>query len=100
RQRGLNDQVSLSTIHLSLTTEPVVEVDDSPNTFLDGLETRWNGLVGFVSVLLVVLGVLLPWLMVLAVITFAIIGAFRARRSYVKNRAQAGTPVPAPPPGS
>src|SRR5690606_34760267 len=44
RQRGLNDQVSMSTIHLSLTTEPVVIVDDDPETFLDGLEAGWNAL--------------------------------------------------------
>ncbi len=66
QQRGLEDQVSLSTIYLSLTTAPVVVVvdDDSPETFWDGLVAGWDALIAFVSVILVVLGVLLPWLAV------------------------------------
>ena len=81
RQRGLDDQVSMSTIYLSLTTEPVVIVDDDPETFLDGLEAGWNALVGFVQFALVILGVLLPWLAVLAILTFGTIGIVRAARS-------------------
>lgn len=86
QQRGLDDQVSMSTIDLSLTTEPVVIVDDSPQTFWDGIVSGWNGLVSFVSAALVILGVLLPWAAVAALITVAVIGAVRVRRS----RAQRG----------
>ena len=71
----------MSTIYLSLTTEPVVIVDDDPETFLDGLEAGWNALVGFVQFALVILGVLLPWLAVLAILTFGTIGIVRAARS-------------------
>ena len=79
RQRGLNDQVSMSTIDLSLTTEPVVIIDEEPpGSFWDGLVSGWNGLVSFLSGALVVIGVLLPWLALMALITFAVILAVRA----------------------
>lgn len=82
QQRGLKDQVSLSTITLSLTTEPVVvvEEDDSPSNFWEGLVEGWSGLVSFISGALVVLGVMLPWLILMAVIAAAIIGPLRLRR--------------------
>ena len=99
RQRGLNDQVSMSTIHLSLTTEPVVIIDDDPENFLDGLEAGWNALTGFVQFALVILGVLLPWLAVLAILTFGTIGIVRASRSSKARQAAppaepAAAPVP------
>lgn len=95
QQRGLDDQVSMSTIDLSLTTEPVVIVveDDSPETFWDGLVSGWNGLAGFISVALVVVGLLLPWAALGALITVAVIVAVRARRSRVARRA-AASPAP------
>ncbi|WP_062070196.1 DUF4349 domain-containing protein [Demequina sediminicola] len=80
RQRGLSDQVSMSTVDLSLTTEPAVLVDDSPSTFLGGIETGWNALTGFASAALVSLGVLLPWLAVLGIVAAAVIVLVRRRR--------------------
>lgn len=98
RQRGLKDQVSMSTIYLSLTTEPVVIiVDDGPQNFLEGLETGWNGLTAFVQSGLVVLGVLLPWLALLAILTFGIIAIVRASLS-AKARQAASTPAVEPAP--
>jgi hypothetical protein len=98
RQRGLNDQVSMSTIDLSLTTEPVVIIEEEdPETFLDGLETGWNSLTGFVTAALVVLGVLLPWLAVLAIITLVVIAIVRARRSTKTRPAPASAPAPVEP---
>ena len=102
RQRGLDDQVSMSTIELSLTTEPIVEVKDDPNSFWDGLVAGWNGLVSFGSGALVVLGVLLPWLAVLAIIAFAIILIVRASSKRKHNRlteANHATHVQPTPPG-
>lgn len=87
QQRGLNDQVSMSTIDLSLTTEPVVIVDDSPQTFWDGIVSGWDGLVSFVSAALVVLGVLLPWAVLATLIAVAVIGAVRVRRARAQRRA-------------
>ena len=103
RQRGLDDQVSMSTINMSLTTEPVVIVDDSPETFWDGLVSGWNGLVAFIAGALVVLGVLLPWIAVVGLIAVAAIVALRATRSRAARRAAASAqasrvPVPPAPP--
>jgi len=97
RQRGLDDQVSMSTIGLSLTTEPVVIVDDSPETFWDGLVSGWNALVAFLSGALVIVGVLLPWAALAGLIIVAVIVTIRSRRSRAQRRAQAATaPAPAP----
>ena len=88
RQRGLDDQVSMSTINLSLTTEPVViveDTDDSPKTFGDGLASGWNTLVAFLSDVLVVVGVLLPWIALLAVIALPLVLAARARKSRIAS---------------
>ncbi len=96
QQRGLNDQVSMSTITLSLTTEPVVIVDDSPKNFGDALASGWNALVGFLSDALVVVGVLLPWIALLALIALPVVIRVRARarksRSASRTAASAKTP--------
>lgn len=102
RQRGLSDQVSMSTINLSLTTEPVVIVDDSPETFWDGLVSGWTALVAFLSGALVIFGVLLPWITLMALIALAVVVAVRAGTSR-KARRRAKSAVtsqqpPVPPP--
>lgn len=89
QQRGLDDQVSMSTIDLSLTTEPVVMVDDSPETFWDGLVSGWNSLVAFISGALVGVGMVLPWVAVGGIIVAALIVTIRARRSRARRRAAA-----------
>lgn len=96
RQRGLDDQVSLSTITLSLTTEPVefVVEDNSPKSFLDGLKTGWDGLTAFVSWILIVFGLLLPWLVVLGLIALLIIWIVRA--STKRKARKVATPAAAP----
>lgn len=99
RQRGLDDQVSMSTIYLSLTTEPVVIVDeDSPDSFWDGLVAGWNGLVSFISVALVAFGVMLPWLIVMALIALVVILLVRRNKSRKASRADAAPTAPTPPP--
>lgn len=77
QQRGLDDQVSMSTILLSLTTEPVVIVDDSPDSFWDGLTAGWSSLVAFGSGAVVIVGVLLPWLALIALVTIAVVYGVR-----------------------
>lgn len=64
QQRFYADQVGLSTLTLTLGSLEVAPVDE-PDTFLTGLLTGWQALVAFVSGLLVILGVLLPWLVVI-----------------------------------
>ncbi len=105
QKRGLDDQVSMSTLNVSFTTEPVIveEEDDSPKNFVDGLIAGWDGLVGFVTVALTVLGVLLPWIAVLALIVFAIVWPLRRRRANrppappAQGQVFATPPPPAPP---
>ncbi|GIG54935.1 DUF4349 domain-containing protein [Demequina activiva] len=94
RQRGLDDQVSMSTIDLSLTTEPVVIVDDDPQSFWDGLVAGWDGLVSFTAGVLVVTGVLLPWLALIALIGLVIVLTARAVVSR-RARDRAAQPEPA-----
>ncbi len=95
RQRGLNDQVSMSTIGLSLTTEPVVIIDDAPETFWDALESGWDSLVAFLSGALIIVGVLLPSIALIALVTAAVVAALRAKKSSVARRAAASAPKPA-----
>ena len=88
QQRNLDDQVSLSTI--TLTLQSVADAPaENPDTFLTGLETGWGAFVGFLSGLLVLLGVLLPWLVFLAVLLGIAYGIYRVR----KRRAPASTPT-------
>lgn len=103
QQRGLNDMVSMSTIDLSLTTEPVVIVEEEgPDNFWDGLVSGWNGLVGFVSVALIVIGVLLPWFALIALLVAAVLVPIRlrARRrnraAVVATASDASAEAPAP----
>ena len=94
RQRGLDDQVSMSTIEMSLTTEPVVIVDDDPKSFWDGLVAGWNALLGFLTGALVVIGVLLPWLALLGLIALGIVLTVRGIVSR-KSRHTHGSPASA-----
>jgi len=85
RQRTLDDLTTLSTITVTLATEPAAEEEPEESGFLAGLASGWRGLTGSLSVLLTVLGVLLPWLVVLGAPTAAVVW-WRRRR----------TPRPAP----
>jgi len=96
RQRGLDDQVSMSTIDLSLTTEPVVVIieEEEPQTFWGALQSGWDALVGFLSGVLIVLGVLLPWLALIAIIGVPILLVVRARQARESAAAQASSAKP------
>lgn len=63
----LVDQVDYSTISLELVTEEVAP-DPAPDDFWSGLVAGWTALVAFVSTLGIAIGVMLPWLLALAVI--------------------------------
>lgn len=79
QQRSLDDQVQMSTFTVYLGSEedaPVVE----PDTFLSGLIAGWNAFVGFFSFLLVAVGVLLPWLALVAVALLVTLFVVRRRR--------------------
>ncbi|NEN07102.1 DUF4349 domain-containing protein [Diaminobutyricibacter tongyongensis] len=67
QQKALADQVAMSTITLTIHTKATV-VAAAPGSFWSGLTTGWNALVAAVNGLLIGLGVILPWLVVLAVL--------------------------------
>ena len=94
----LADQVELST--LSVHLEPFgVAPAGGPEGFLDGLGTGWRALVTVLAAALVVLGVLLPWLGVSALVTAGVLIPIRLAR----RRTPAATPpppMPQPPPDS
>lgn len=79
QRRYLADQVSMSTITLELISTQDAPVED-PDTFFSGLEAGWNALVAFFAGLLVVLGVLLPWFVLVAIIAAVVILIVRAAR--------------------
>ena len=79
QQRFLADQVGLSTITLVLGSREVAPVTE-PDTFLTGLTAGWEALVAFGSGLLVLLGVLLPWLVLLGVIGAVVLLIVRRAR--------------------
>ncbi len=78
QQRFLADQVGLSTITLVLGSRDVAPVTE-PDTFVSGLVTGWEALVAFGSGLLVLLGVLIPWLVLLGLL--GLLGLLIVRRA-------------------
>lgn len=76
---ALEDQVSLSTLYIRFSTEPITEVDREG--FMGGLQSGWNGLVKFINGFLVVAGALVPWFAILAVPGVVIFLLLRRRRA-------------------
>lgn len=69
QQKWLQDQTTLSTITLSLTrTTPKAAPASDAHGFLAGLEDGWHALGGATVALLTLLGVLLPFLVLLALV--------------------------------
>ena len=79
----LVDQVDFSTVTVDLVTEAVAP-EPVPDDFWSGVVAGWNALVGFAAGLAVTIGLLLPWLGVLAVLAGIVIAivvlATRSRR--------------------
>jgi hypothetical protein len=101
-RRYYADQVSMSTVTLNLVSEYNAPVEE-PDTFFSGLIAGWNAFVAFFAGLVVVIGVLLPWLVFAAIVTVAIILIVRAnrRRRDAEPVAEAPVvayPLPAPTP--
>lgn len=95
RQRGLDDQVAMSTIHLGLYSEDS-EPEPEPGTFLSGLHDGWDAFVDFWTVVLVVLGAITPWLVLAALIALAAwltVRFARRRRTSAAADAGAGSPT-------
>jgi len=67
QQRYYDDQVSLSTLTIDFVSQTVL-AEPEPGSFWGGIQAGWVALVGFFSGLIVVFGVLVPWLIPVAVI--------------------------------
>ncbi|CAN5135568.1 DUF4349 domain-containing protein [soil metagenome] len=80
QKRGLDDQVDLATLTVDFGTVATAPVRP-PATFLSGLVTGWESFVGFLSGLLVVLGVALPWVVFAALLAGIAVVIVRRRRS-------------------
>jgi hypothetical protein len=97
QQRYLADQVAMSTLTLNLVS-PAEAVVVEPDNFLSGLAAGWAAFVAFFAGLLVALGVLLPWLVLIAIIVVVIIALVRrSRRRASAPAAAAVSPAPAAP---
>ncbi len=94
-RRYYADQVSLSTVTLNLVSVADAPVEE-PVTFIDGLVAGWNSFVAFFAGLVVVIGVLIPWLLLAGVITAVVLLLVRWRQR-AKAAAQAEPTPPAPP---
>lgn len=69
----LVDQVDYSTLTVDLLSEGIAP-DAGPDDFWSGLVAGWEALVAFLSGLLVVAGMLLPWLGLLLVLAAIVVG--------------------------
>ncbi|MCZ2828403.1 DUF4349 domain-containing protein [Modestobacter sp. VKM Ac-2986] len=89
QRASLADQVELSTLRVQLRPFGVAPVG-GPDGFLEGLGTGWRALVTTVGATLVVLGVVLPWMAVAALLTAGALALLRLvrRRSSVEAPAQ------------
>ena len=82
--RYYQDQVALSTLTVSLVQPGAGEVA-APQNFWEGLVLGWEALLGFASWMLVAAGVLLPWLLPLAVVAVVVIWLVRRSRKSVSK---------------
>ncbi|MGY1915532.1 DUF4349 domain-containing protein [Blastococcus sp. SYSU DS0973] len=94
RRALLADRVELSTLRVIL--EPFgVAPPGGPDGFLDGLGTGWRALASTAGSIVVVLGILLPWGAVAALVAGAVLVPVRRAR---RGTPAAAAPPPAPPP--
>jgi hypothetical protein len=81
QQKALSQQTDLATIRLGLVAvgEEQVPTDDNRG-FLAGLENGWHAFTGFVAVLLLIIGAMLPFLAAAALVSLVAIAALRRFR--------------------
>ncbi|WP_440100953.1 DUF4349 domain-containing protein [Streptosporangium sp. H16] len=97
RQRTLASQTSMATLTLNLVGPAAVvqEEEDEPSGFFGGLETGWSAFVAAVKIGLTLLGVLLPWLVLIGLVWLVLAFLLRLRRGGRGDRPLA--PAPADP---
>ncbi|MFI0349263.1 DUF4349 domain-containing protein [Actinomadura sp. 9N407] len=101
RQKALQESTSYATVSLTLQTpaKAAKEAEEDPGGFIGGLENGWNAFTGFISGLALVVGWLLPFLVLAAVIGIpAYLYWRRHQRSQGPSPSSAPAPTPAPAP--
>jgi len=81
QRKGIADQVSLSTLSISLSQQPTAGSVE-PGGFTGGLRDGWNGLVSTVNRVVEIAGVLLPWVVLAGVVLLGIRLVGRRRGSW------------------
>ena len=88
QRTSLADQVELSTLTVQLRPFGVAPVG-GPDGFLEGLGTGWRALLTTLGAAFVVLGVVLPWMVLAALITAGVLALLRL----VRRRTATEAPV-------
>ncbi|MEU4830818.1 DUF4349 domain-containing protein [Streptosporangium sp. NPDC023615] len=98
RQKSLASRTSVATLTLNLVGPAAVveRKDDGPSGFLEGLREGWSSFVTAVGIGLTLLGVLLPWLVVIALVWLVVAFLLRRGRRGGPASAPAGRPSPGP----
>lgn len=80
QKRVLDSQVELATISVDLSSVADAPVE-TPDTFLSGLAAGWMAFVAFFAGVVVVLGVLVPWIALAAIVSAAAVLVLRKRKA-------------------
>lgn len=96
QRSALVDQVAMSTVEIRLYQDGTV-AEPARSGFVGGLSGGWHALVAFLGALVTVLGALLPWLAVAAVVTVAAWPLVRRARRRAAERAATRPARPAGP---
>ncbi|MBK4347160.1 DUF4349 domain-containing protein [Lacisediminihabitans changchengi] len=83
QQAALGNQIALATITLRLGSIAPAPPAPAPADFLSGLTTGWNALVTFITGVIVVVGVLLPWVLPPAAVAAIVLLVLRRRHRAV-----------------
>jgi hypothetical protein len=94
RLKALDEETDLATIALTLTSQSDAVVEKSENGFLAGLSSGWDAFTGSVVAALTVIGALLPFAVVVALIGIPFLVIRRRRQG---DRIGPDTATPAPP---
>ena len=89
QQAWLSDQTALATITVNIDADPVATSEEDQRGFVSGLEDGWHGLQVFVTGMLTVLGALLP---------FALLAALLGVPGWLATRVVRRRRTPAAPP--
>ncbi|MEZ0072644.1 DUF4349 domain-containing protein [Planotetraspora sp. GP83] len=99
RQKTLAAQTGMATVTLTLTgpAPAPAKPKEKESGFVSGLKGGWKALVRSTEVALTVLGALLPWLLIVAVVWLVVVLVLRRGRP---RRTAGASPAPAPVPPS